>query len=83
MTQPLEAAAPRPVPDAAPGVSEAPYYLPVGNEVELFLAAHRARMPVLLKGPTGCGKTRFLEHMTHRLYRGGEAGRGPASRRRW
>ncbi len=67
MTQPLQAAPPRPEP-------EAPYYLPVGNEVDLFLAAHRARMPVLLKGPTGCGKTRFLEHMTHRLYRGGDAG---------
>ncbi len=67
MTQPLQAATPRPAP-------EAPYYLPVGNEVELFLAAYRARMPVLLKGPTGCGKTRFLEHMTHRLYRGSEAG---------
>jgi len=54
-------------------VPEAPYYRPVGNEVELFLAAYRARMPVILKGPTGCGKTRFLEHMTHRLYRGPEA----------
>ena len=53
---------------------EAPFYLPVGNEVELFLAAYRARLPVLLKGPTGCGKTRFLEHMMHRLYRGHEAG---------
>ena len=67
MTQPLK---------AAPGpLLETPYYLPVGNEVELFLAAYRARMPVLLKGPTGCGKTRFLEHMTHRLYRGSEAGK--------
>ncbi len=54
--------------------SRVPYYRPVGNEVELFLAAYGARMPVLLKGPTGCGKTRFLEHMTHRLYRGDDAG---------
>jgi len=60
--------------EGPPLVPEAPYYRPVGNEVELFLAAHRARMPVLLKGPTGCGKTRFLEHMTHRLYLGPEAG---------
>ncbi len=57
-----------------PVATEAPWYLPLGAEVDLFLAAHRARLPVLLKGPTGCGKTRFLEHMTHRLYRGAEAG---------
>lgn len=50
-----------------------PFYLPTGNEVELFLAAAEARLPVLLKGPTGCGKTRFVEHMAHRLYRGGES----------
>ena len=48
----------------------APYYLPLGNEVALFLAAYEERLPVLLKGPTGCGKTRFVEHMTHVLYRG-------------
>jgi nitric oxide reductase NorQ protein len=47
----------------------APYYLPVGDEVEVFEAAYAARLPVLLKGPTGCGKTRFVEHMTWRLYR--------------
>jgi nitric oxide reductase NorQ protein len=45
----------------------APYYLPVGDEVEIFTAAYRARLPVLLKGPTGCGKTRFIEHMAHKL----------------
>jgi nitric oxide reductase NorQ protein len=45
----------------------APYYLPVGDEVEIFTAAYRARLPVLLKGPTGCGKTRFVEHMAHKL----------------
>ncbi len=45
----------------------APYYLPVGDEVEIFTAAYRARLPVLLKGPTGCGKTRFVEHMAHTL----------------
>ena len=46
-----------------------PYYLPLGDEVEIFRAAYSARLPVLLKGPTGCGKTRFVEHMTWRLYR--------------
>lgn len=46
----------------------APYYLPLGNEVELFLAAFSQRLPVLLKGPTGCGKTRFVEHMAWRIF---------------
>jgi nitric oxide reductase NorQ protein len=48
-------------------VDEEPFYLPVGDEVDLFLAAFAERSPVLLKGPTGCGKTRFLEHMSWRL----------------
>jgi len=46
-----------------------PYYLPLADEVELFRAAYDAKLPVLLKGPTGCGKTRFVEHMVWRLYR--------------
>src|SRR6266571_1703279 len=46
-----------------------PYYLAVGSEVELFEAAHRAKLPVMLKGPTGCGKTRFIEYMAWRLKR--------------
>jgi len=46
-----------------------PWYLPVADEVQMFEAAYRARLPVLLKGPTGCGKTRFIEHMAWRLYR--------------
>ena len=46
-----------------------PYYLPLADEVELFNAAYDARLPVLLKGPTGCGKTRFVEYMAWRLYR--------------
>lgn len=46
-----------------------PYYLPIGNEVSLFEAAYRNRLPVMLKGPTGCGKTRFLEYMAARLKR--------------
>ncbi|MDA8441262.1 MAG: CbbQ/NirQ/NorQ/GpvN family protein [Peptococcaceae bacterium] len=46
-----------------------PFYLPVGKEVELFLYAYELKLPVMLKGPTGCGKTRFLEHMAYRLRR--------------
>jgi len=45
----------------------APWYLPTADEVEVFEAAHAARLPVLLKGPTGCGKTRFVEYMAWRL----------------
>ncbi len=44
-----------------------PYYRPSGNECELFESAHRLCMPLLLKGPTGCGKTRFVAHMAARL----------------
>ncbi|MCB1646624.1 MAG: CbbQ/NirQ/NorQ/GpvN family protein [Pseudomonadales bacterium] len=51
----------------------APFYLPVSDEVDIFLAAYEQRLPVLLKGPTGCGKTRFVEHMAHRLYQGEES----------
>jgi len=50
-------------------IEKEPFYLPVGNEIELFLAAYEAKIPVMLKGPTGCGKTRFLEHMAYRLKR--------------
>src|SRR2546428_3179899 len=50
-------------------ISQEPYYLPVGREVDLFEAAHAARLPVILKGPTGCGKTRFIEFMAWRLNR--------------
>ena len=46
-----------------------PWYLPLGDEVEIFRAAYAARLPVLLKGPTGCGKTRFVEYMAWELYR--------------
>jgi nitric oxide reductase NorQ protein len=48
---------------------EAPFYLPQGREPELFRHAHRNRLPVLIKGPTGCGKTRFVEHMAAELDR--------------
>ncbi|MBT7307223.1 MAG: AAA domain-containing protein, partial [Gammaproteobacteria bacterium] len=44
-----------------------PYYQPHGNEVELFEYAFNSQLPVLIKGPTGCGKTRFITHMAARL----------------
>ena len=50
-------------------VEEEPFYVPVTDEVEMFEAAYKQRIPVLLKGPTGCGKTRFVEHMAWRLGR--------------
>jgi nitric oxide reductase NorQ protein len=46
-----------------------PYYVKTGQEVALFEAASRAHLPVMLKGPTGCGKTRFVEYMAYRLQR--------------
>ncbi|WP_304438448.1 CbbQ/NirQ/NorQ/GpvN family protein [Frankia sp. R43] len=51
------------------GRTERPYYLPVGNEEQVFGAAFRQRLPVLLKGPTGCGKTSFVQAMAHDLGR--------------
>ncbi|WP_341474072.1 CbbQ/NirQ/NorQ/GpvN family protein [Desulfofundulus thermobenzoicus] len=50
-------------------LTKEPFYLPVGREIQLFEAAAAGRLPVMLKGPTGCGKTRFLEHMACRLGR--------------
>src|SRR5437868_6760949 len=44
-----------------------PYYHAIGNEVAVFEAAYATRLPMMLKGPTGCGKTRFIEHMAWRL----------------
>jgi len=46
-----------------------PYYQSAGSEVALFEAAYQMRLPMVLKGPTGCGKTRFMEHMAWRLKR--------------
>ena len=50
-------------------LAKEPYYLPLGNEIEMFEAAYSAGLPVMLKGPTGCGKTRFVEFMSWRLGR--------------
>lgn len=44
-----------------------PYYRAVADEVELYEAAYSVRMPLMLKGPTGCGKTRFVEYMAWKL----------------
>src|SRR5947207_6301981 len=49
--------------------ADEPYYLAVAREVELFESAHAARLPAMLKGPTGCGKTRFVEAMAYRMGR--------------
>ncbi len=50
-------------------VAREPFYSQQGNEIELFESAYKNRIPVLLKGPTGCGKSRFMEHMAWRLQR--------------
>lgn len=46
-----------------------PYYEPLGNEVVLYEAAYAARLPIMIKGPTGCGKSRFIEYMAWKLKR--------------
>lgn len=48
-------------------VTSEPFYQAVGDEIAIFEAAYSERLPVMLKGPTGCGKTRFVEHMAWRL----------------
>lgn len=46
-----------------------PYYYPIGHEIALYEHAYAHRLPLMLKGPTGCGKTRFVEYMAWRLGR--------------
>ena len=48
-------------------IEREPYYRAVADEVELYEAAYFVRMPMMLKGPTGCGKTRFVEYMAWKL----------------
>ncbi|MDP6823540.1 MAG: CbbQ/NirQ/NorQ/GpvN family protein [Dehalococcoidia bacterium] len=48
-------------------VQDEPFYAPLGDEIDIFTAAYEQRLPILLKGPTGVGKTRFVEHMAWRL----------------
>ena len=50
-------------------IENEPYYEPIGDELSVFEAAYKNQLPILLKGPTGCGKTRFMEHMAWRLKR--------------
>ena len=59
---------PQPIPIHG-NADEAPYYLPTGDEVAVFEQCHARSLAVMLKGPTGCGKTRFIEHMAWRLGR--------------
>jgi nitric oxide reductase NorQ protein len=58
-------------PDQAPAVraDKEPYYVSLGNEVVIFERCHAGGLAVMLKGPTGCGKTRFVEHMAWRIGR--------------
>jgi nitric oxide reductase NorQ protein len=48
-------------------VKQEPFYQPQGNEIALYEAAYQRRLPVMVKGPTGCGKSRFIEYMAWRL----------------
>lgn len=50
-------------------IQQEPFYAEVAGEIGLFTVAAQSRMPVMLKGPTGCGKTRFVQHMAYRLKR--------------
>ncbi len=50
-------------------INKEPYYRAVSDEIALFEAAYSVRMPMMLKGPTGCGKSRFVEYMAYRLKR--------------
>jgi nitric oxide reductase NorQ protein len=55
--------------EGAAASAAVPFYSPTGNEAALFEHAYRNRLPLLLKGPTGCGKTRFIEYMAWRVKR--------------
>ena len=74
MTGPHRAGSPAPLEEAPhdglryPG-PESPYYVATGEEIAIFETCHARRLPLMLKGPTGCGKTRFVEHMAWRLRR--------------
>lgn len=50
-------------------IQREPFYRPIDSEIDLYLAAYAVRMPMMLKGPTGCGKTRFVEYMAWKLGR--------------
>src|SRR6266478_9659733 len=50
-------------------VADEPFYLPIREEIGLVAAAYAAKLPVMLKGPTGCGKTLFVEYMAYKMNR--------------
>ena len=50
-------------------ITEEPFYLPVGDEIEIAVATYERKLPLLLKGPTGCGKTRFMQYLAWKLSR--------------
>jgi len=50
-------------------LTQEPYYVATGDEVKVFTKCHERGLAVMLKGPTGCGKTRFIEHMAWKLDR--------------
>ena len=66
---PMPATEPPAVAEQPVAATAFPYYLPVGTEIETFTACFKQKLPVLLKGPTGVGKTRFVQHMAARLGR--------------
>jgi len=67
MTPPVSAVSP--FISASRAAQDVPFYKPTGNEIALFEHAFRNQLPLLIKGPTGCGKTRFVAHMAARLGR--------------
>lgn len=66
MHEPIES---RKYEDGSFEIKDEPFYLPQGDEVELFEAAYENKLPVMLNGPTGCGKTRLVEYMAWKLKR--------------
>ncbi|HHS84285.1 MAG TPA: AAA family ATPase, partial [Gammaproteobacteria bacterium] len=48
-------------------IKQEPFYQPQADEIELYEAAYQKRLPVMIKGPTGCGKSRFVEYMAWKL----------------
>ena len=48
-------------------IQKEPFYIPISDEIEIFEAAYRSKIPILFKGPTGVGKTRFVEYMSYKL----------------
>ncbi|MBI4305551.1 MAG: AAA family ATPase, partial [Chloroflexi bacterium] len=61
-------------------IAREPFYVPQGDEIGIFTAAYKQRIPVLLKGPTGVGKTRFVEYMAWKLGQSESKGKGNGAR---